>query len=495
MITRPILARLRLALAGAMVLFVAVFAVPGTASAHTDFDSSMPADGSTVEGPLTTVTVNFTNPAVESGDGFELLGPDGVVREPISLDPTDGTTFVATFDPPLDAGEYGFRWDVQAGDAHPIQGSFQFTVVVPTTSEEVVPDPTSEDAATPATTPTTSAAVGEGSGSVEPASLEEFLEGGDDPGSVVGRVGRTMSTAGTIFAAGVIAALVAFVRGRRDELRTLIGWVRLAGFLVVAGGVTEFAALDETQSAGVVDVLGTRPGTAALLTLVAGVLIFVGFGDRAGKVVGGARSLSAAAFDVEALPEASAGDEVDANWTPDATATIGLAGLALALVSYWFDGHTVSRGPWLVHALVNLVHVGAAAVWVGGVFAMTALVLLRRRRTEPTGLAAMVVRFSGIAAVSLGALAVAGAVMTWLVIDGPSDLWSTGWGQVLIAKVAVVAVAAGMGGYNHFSLRPALEQRPADPAVVRHLRISLSIESAALLGVILLTAVLVGSAT
>lgn len=227
-------------------------------------------------------------------------------------------------------------------------------------------------------------------------------------------------------------------------------------------------------------------------------LIFVGFGDRAGKVVGAPRDLSsAAAVELDGRTDMSTRAEhhADANWTPDSTATIGLAGLALALASYWFDGHTVSRGPWLVHALVNLVHVGAAAVWVGGVFAMTALVLLRRRRTEPTGLAAMVVRFSGIAAVSLGALAVAGAVMTWLVIDGPSDLWSTDWGQVLIAKVAVVAVAAGMGGYNHFSLRPALEQRPADPAVVRHLRISLSIESAALLGVILLTAVLVGSAT
>jgi len=90
---------------------------------------------------------------------------------------------------------------------------------------------------------------------------------------------------------------------------------------------------------------------------------------------------------------------------------------------------------------------------------------------------------------------VAGLVMAWMVIDGPTDLWSTDWGRVLLAKIVVVAVAAGMGAYNHFSLRPALEQRPADPALVRHLRTSLMIESAAFVVVIVLTAILVGSAT
>lgn len=118
MANRRTVARLHISLVGMVVLLVAVFVSPGTAAAHTDFDSSTPTDGSIVDGPLTTVVVEFTNPAIPSGEGFQLLDPDGLVREPASLDPTDGTTFIATFDPPLGAGEYGFRWDVQAGDAH-----------------------------------------------------------------------------------------------------------------------------------------------------------------------------------------------------------------------------------------------------------------------------------------------------------------------------------------------------------------------------------------
>ena len=177
MTNRPTLSPVH-AIAGLIVALLAVLAAPGSAAAHTDFVSSTPADGSTVIGPLSTVTVEFTNPAVESGDGFELLGPDGVVRVPDALDPTDGTRFVATFDPPLPAGVYGFRWDVQAGDAHPIQGSFQFTVEAPPTTTEpgAVTTASGTDPTTPVApgeqTATDGTTNGAGNGATGTAALE-----------------------------------------------------------------------------------------------------------------------------------------------------------------------------------------------------------------------------------------------------------------------------------------------------------------------------------
>jgi copper transport protein len=333
--------------------------------------------------------------------------------------------------------------------------------------------------------------------------MDEFMADGDAPGQFVGRVARTTAITSTVFAVGVIAALVWVVRGRRDEIDRLMVWVRLAGLGLVTGGLTALAALDETQSAALSDVATTNPGVAALMTMAAGALVFVGFGSAASKVVAPPRSLSAAVA-TETLSDnqterSAAPDPVAPSdqfrWKPDATATAGLAGIALALGAYWFDGHTVSRGPWIVHAAVNLVHVAAASVWVGGVFAMTLLAWMRRRRRADTGLAGMVVRFSTIAAVSLSALSVAGLVMAWLVLDSPGDLFSTSWGQVLLVKVGAVAIAAGIGGYNHFVLRAALENRPDDPAVAAHLRVSLLIESAIMLTVVVITAVLVASST
>ena len=86
---------------------VALVAWPASVSAHTEFVASVPEDGAVLEAPVATVTLEFTNPAVESGAGFEVLGSDGAIREPTSLDPTDGTMFIATFEPPLDVGVYG----------------------------------------------------------------------------------------------------------------------------------------------------------------------------------------------------------------------------------------------------------------------------------------------------------------------------------------------------------------------------------------------------
>lgn len=483
---------------GAVCLVVLVtFGWSASVSAHTDFVASIPADGATVDGPLSSITIEFTNPAVESGDGFQLLEPDGTVRIPQAVDPTDGTTFVVSFDPALEAGTYGFRWEVQAGDAHPIQGSFQFTVGIPSASAT---SPSAPGASTPvAVAPASTAAPVDHSA----MSMHEFMTNDDAPGPIMGRAARTMTIGATVFAVGVLAALVWVIRGHRDDIGRLLGWVRLAGLGLITGGITALAALDETLSESLSDTATSKPGGAALLTMAGGLLVYVGFAPTAGKIVGQPRSLSAAVAADAATsvrPERSTAVDPAARreqfrWAPDATATAGGAGIVLALGAYWFDGHTVSRGPWIVHAAVNLVHVTSASLWVGGVIAMTMAAWMRRRRRADSDLAAMIIRFSTIAAVSLAALSVAGVVMAWLVLDTPGDLFSTDWGQVLLVKIGAVAVAAGLGGYNHFVLRPALEAGPDDPEVAAHLRVSLLIESVIMVAVIVITAVLVASST
>ncbi len=505
MTKQPSVLRARLAFVAVCLTLLVALGWSAPVSAHTEFESSIPADGEVVEGPLSTVTIEFTNPAVESGDGFELLEPDGTVRVPDSVDPTDGTSFVVSFDPPLGAGLYGFRWDVQAGDAHPIRGAFQFTVEDPAPESTVgavttaPPAGTSSPAeATAASPPTTTVSAGEST-----VSMDEFLAEEEVSNPFVGRAARTMAMGSTVFAVGVVSALLWVVRGRREEIGRLLGWVRLAGLGLIAGGLAALAALDETQSSPLSDIATAKPGIAALSTIAAGLLVLVGFGPRAGTIAGPPRSVSAAVAleevagrsDEHGVPR-EAGERSDQfRWSADSSAVLGFVGLALALGAYWFDGHTVSRGPWFLHAAVNLVHVAAASVWVGGVFAMTLIAWMRRRRRVDTGLAAMVIRFSTIAGVSLAALAVAGVVMAWLVLDSPGELFSTDWGQVLLIKIAAVAVGAGLGGYNHFVLRPVLEARPDDRDAATHLRASLLVESVVMVAVIVLTAVLVASST
>ena len=62
-----------------------VFVVTATpASAHTGFESSDPSDGASVTEPVEEITLRFTGPAQPSGDGFQVLDPQGVIHEPSS---------------------------------------------------------------------------------------------------------------------------------------------------------------------------------------------------------------------------------------------------------------------------------------------------------------------------------------------------------------------------------------------------------------------------
>jgi putative copper export protein/methionine-rich copper-binding protein CopC len=182
-------------------------------------------------------------------------------------------------------------------------------------------------------------------------------------------------------------------------------------------------------------------------------------------------------------------------WVLDRSSTAAYVGITVAVMSFWFDGHTVSKGPRPLHAIVNSVHVVAGSVWIGGVVAM-AIVLGSRHRTgvAPRALE-MIVRFSGIATVALGAVLAAGGIMAILILDSVGELFSTQWGQILLLKSAAVGLAMLGGAFNHFRVLPALEADPDDPPLVEHLRSAVTTEAILLAFVIVATASLVAAAS
>ncbi len=104
-------------------------------------------------------------------------------------------------------------------------------------------------------------------------------------------------------------------------------------------------------------------------------------------------------------------------------------------------------------------------------------------------------RFSVIATAALVAAGVAGTALSIIVIDAVADLWSTPWGQLLIAKIAVVAVAAAGGAYNHLVIVPALNQTPDDHTTIDRFRTVVTLEAAALVAVAIITAFLIAASS
>jgi copper transport protein len=140
-------------------------------------------------------------------------------------------------------------------------------------------------------------------------------------------------------------------------------------------------------------------------------------------------------------------------WAPTACTIVALGGFAI-------EGHTRTpvRQWWLVGS--DVVHLVAAAVWLGGI---VALVLAFRARRDARSLAGMVRRFSDVALIAVGVVAATGVTMAWIILPSAGELTSTGFGLALLVKVALVVVVIILGAYNRYRLVPAVESRHDAP--------------------------------
>ena len=112
----------------------------------------------------------------------------------------------------------------------------------------------------------------------------------------------------------------------------------------------------------------------------------------------------------------------------------------------------------------DVVHVAAAAFWLGGI---AGLVVAFRSAAAPERVGRMVARFSAAAVVSVVILAAAGLGMSWIVLPSWGDLVSTGYGLALLTKVVLVAVVVVLGAFNNRRLVPAISAGAAASPVQR----------------------------
>jgi copper transport protein len=123
-------------------------------------------------------------------------------------------------------------------------------------------------------------------------------------------------------------------------------------------------------------------------------------------------------------------------------------------------GHAEETGA--ASFLLDLLHVQAAAVWVGGL--VFVLLALRASAGERWTLAARIVpRFSAVAVAQVPVLLAAGALNGYFQLRGWWALFHTTYGQLLIAKVAIVLPLLALGFVNRRTvprlLAGAREQR------------------------------------
>ncbi len=126
-------------------------------------------------------------------------------------------------------------------------------------------------------------------------------------------------------------------------------------------------------------------------------------------------------------------------------------------------GHALDRGRSPLEVVDDIIHVAAASVWLGGLLALG--LALRR----PGDHALLLRRFSNVAVVSVLVLAVTGVVRALAELHSVSQLWTTGYGRLLVVKTALLAALVVLGWANRYRLVPRLREAALRRNVVAEL--------------------------
>jgi putative copper resistance protein D len=127
----------------------------------------------------------------------------------------------------------------------------------------------------------------------------------------------------------------------------------------------------------------------------------------------------------------------------------------------------MANAAWLAHAasrlheraplmVVTVLHQLGAVAWVGGLIHLVGFALLWRRAggpaAEPAGVRVLA-RFSAVAIVALILVLGPGIGLTWSYVGSWDGLIGTGYGVMVLTKVALLACAMLLGGLNFLILR------------------------------------------
>lgn len=170
--------------------------------------------------------------------------------------------------------------------------------------------------------------------------------------------------------------------------------------------------------------------------------------------------------------------------------SVGAIGIGLLRV-IGLAGHSSDVRYTTVAAIADLVHLTAVSLWLGGLAVLLLAVLPRKR---PADLAAVVPRYSRLAMGSVLAIIGAGSVLAWQTLGSFGALVHTGYGQLLLAKIVLVALilvaAWGSRGWIIHRLDFAVVLR-GDAATVRPIIRTVAVETALALLVLVVASLLV----
>ncbi|NBE81744.1 copper resistance CopC/CopD family protein [Micromonospora rubida] len=382
------------ALAGLLVTVVALLLAPATpASAHAVLVSSSPAASAVVPGGPAEVVLTFSEPVRKVAGKIRVIAPDGA-RADRGEPAFESTVVTVPVDPSAGRGTYLVSYRVISADSHPVSGAFTYSVGAPSTPPT---DAGSDNRADP------------------------VVENGV-------KVAKYLGYAGLLLLVGpalVLGALWPRRLSRRGPAR--LAWTGL-GLLVFATLAELWLQVPYTAGGGLFDVTGAGLGDVLGSTYGATHLVRLGL-------------LAAAAFLLRPLFVGPVG-------RTDGVILAILGGAAL--LTWPLAGHPAASPAPAVSVVVDAVHLGSMAVWLGGLVMLGGFLL---RRADERELGAILPIWSRWAALAVAALLLAGTVQALIEVATPTALVDTTYGRLVLAKIVLFVLVLGVAAYSRALVR------------------------------------------
>lgn len=433
------LPRLRWAAGAAAVIVVALAAaMPAGADAHAVLEESVPTRGAVLEQTPERVEFRFNEPVETSFGAVRVFDSTGAEVQQEETEPSpDGREVGATLPATLEPGFYTAVYHVVSADSHPVSGGITFSL-----------DPTGEGVPVAAGGQTISELLA--SSEAGPVTEAGFW------------LVRWIGFLAIALAVGSLAWLLSVwrpVRGRvpvAEEGGAAVG-ARLRALILAAVAAGAAASLLAIPFQGAIatgndlwrafgdgipgEVASTRFGSM-MLVRTAGFLALIPLGVLA----------------VRAARDARPGRG------PVAAVALATAGAVALILTPGLSGHASTQDPaWLLFPS-DVVHVGAMAVWSGGLAATIRLLpaataAAAEPRDRTAVLLAGMLRFSAVALVAVGLIALSGGIQAVAEVGSFGALLDTAFGRAVLAKIVLFAGLIGLGAANRRRVIPALVAR------------------------------------
>jgi len=458
-----------------ILLVAALFLLPSPVSAHAKVQQSIPAANAKLDSSPTAIKIEYSEGF--NADVSQITLEDETGRTIEGKLGKEGERWLVYQIPELAAGVYTVKYKVLSSDTHVTEGTFNFSVVMPAATPGTTASPaqgsatdaTGTAAGSPAATaPATAAGSAPAAGSAAatavppspavPAASPQTTEqqpadqigvesaGLNQPGlfQTVDTLLRILDVLAAIAAAGFLIFRYGIWGGLKKEAPPLFSLrnertLYIAAFVILLGSGALQSGLLAARLSG--------PGTESFPVMWLNLLT-----DTAAGAASWLRPAAAALLLLAA--SGAGGSSLPA-------LLVKSSAMLLIIVLFPLTGHAAGDSFGMMYPAVvsQVLHIGAAAVWAGGLTGILAAI----RNRKPYGMDALqlnrlILRFSVIALPSLFIIAGSGIVLALLRLGSWSALFRSTYGQLILAKSSIALLILGIAAFHRLVLIPQMNK-------------------------------------